>query len=71
MAKHFVEISEDPMVRAIGVTRTINRYRVTGVIDTDMCTPFTATISIEADSEPDATMLYAWFKEVAAEAVAV
>jgi len=21
-----------------------NRYRVTGVIDTDMCTPFTATI---------------------------
>ena len=67
MSEHFVEFSEEPVVRPISVSPTIQRHRLTGMIDSDLCIPFTATISIEADSEAEARVLYTWFKRHAEE----
>lgn len=59
----FVEISGEPTDRPISISPTIERHRLTGLIKTNLCKSYTATISIEADSEQDARVLFEWFKQ--------
>jgi len=59
----FVEFSGEPAVKPISISPTIERHRLTALINTNLCEPYTATISIEADSERDALVLFEWFKQ--------
>lgn len=61
----FVEFSGEPAVKPISISPTIERHRLTALINTNLCEPYTATISIEANSERDALVLFEWFKQQA------
>ena len=61
----FVEFSVEPAVKPISISPTIERHRLTALINTNLCEPYTATISIEANSERDALVLFEWFKHQA------